>query len=50
MTVTSPYEKRFSPIVYLHVFEGDGSDVWEQCEKLNAPPMTLVAIGGFELG
>lgn len=32
------------PVVYLHVFEGDGRDVWERVGKGTRPPMALVAM------
>lgn len=35
------------PLVYLNVFEGNGSDVWKECQKLNAPPFALAVISGL---
>ncbi len=32
------------PIIYLHVFEGDGGDVWTRCQELGCPDFSLVAI------
>lgn len=32
------------PVVYLHVFEADGADVWQRLGEGGMPPMTLVAI------
>lgn len=32
------------PVVYLHVFEGDGADVWQRLGEGGMPPMALVAI------
>ena len=31
-------------IVYLHVYDGDGLDVLNECENNGCPPFTLVAI------
>jgi len=36
-----------APVIYLNVFEGDGSDVWDACGKLNCSDFTLVAISGL---
>lgn len=36
------------PAIYLNVFQGDGSDVWNACRELACPPFTLVAIGGLD--
>lgn len=38
------------PVVYLHVFEGDGLQEWEQCRALGCDNFTLVSIGGLEWG
>jgi hypothetical protein len=32
------------PVVYLHVFEGDGADVWQRLRKGGKQPMALVAV------
>ena len=32
------------PIIYLHVFEGNGEDVWMRCQGLDCPPFSLVAV------
>ena len=32
------------PVVYLHVFEGDGADVWQRLRKGGEQPMALVAV------
>ncbi|MCR5392816.1 MAG: hypothetical protein K6E65_05865 [Olsenella sp.] len=32
------------PVVYLHVFEADGADVWQRLGEGGMPPMALVAI------
>lgn len=32
------------PVVYLHVFEGDGADVWQRLRKGGEQPIALVAI------
>lgn len=32
------------PVVYLHVFEGDGADVWQRLRKGSEQPMALVAV------
>lgn len=37
-----------TPIVYLPVVMGDGSDVYDRCRELDCPPFTLVAIGGLD--
>lgn len=31
-------------IVYLHVYDGDGLDVLSECQRIDCPPFTLVAI------
>lgn len=36
------------PVIYLNVFRGDGSGVWEACRALGCPPFALVAIGGLD--
>lgn len=36
-----------APIIYLNVVEGDGSDVWEECRKLELPPVMLAVISGL---
>ena len=36
-----------APVVYLNVFQGDGSDIWEACEKMNLPPVTLAVVSGL---
>jgi len=37
-----------APVIYLNLFEGDGSEVWEECLKLKVPDCTLAAIGNIE--
>lgn len=32
------------PVVYLHVFEGNGADVWQRLRKGSEQPMALVAV------
>lgn len=32
------------PVVYLHVFEGDGADVWQRLRKGGEQPMALIAV------
>ena len=32
------------PIIYLHVFEGNGEDVWARCQELDCPDFSLVAV------
>ncbi len=36
------------PVVYLNVFEGNGSSEWEACKSADCPPFVLVAIGGLD--
>ena len=33
-----------APVIYLNVFEGDGSDVWEACRNLGCSDFSLVAV------
>jgi len=33
-----------APVIYLNVYDGDGSDVWEQCIEMSLPPVTLVVL------
>ena len=37
-----------SPIVYLNVFDGDGGDIWQECQKLDCRPFALAAIDGLD--
>lgn len=36
-----------TPVIYLPVVMGDGSEVYDRCQELDCPPFTLVAIGGL---
>lgn len=36
------------PVVYLNVFQGDGTPVWEACQEAGCPPFALVAMGGLD--
>lgn len=36
------------PVVYLHVFAGDGRQEWDRCRKLGCDNFTLAAIGGLQ--
>lgn len=36
------------PVIYLNVFQGDGSDVWNACRELGCPPFVLVAVSGLD--
>ena len=37
-----------TPVIYLPVVMGDGSEVYERCRELDCPPFALVAIGGLD--
>lgn len=45
-TVTLRAEGSPRAAVYLHVFEGDGADVWERCLDLGCRGFALASIGG----
>ena len=43
-----PNHTESAPVIYLPVVMGDGSEVYECCQELDCPPLTLVAIGGLD--
>lgn len=43
--VTVRSEGSGGPVVYLHVFEGDGEGVWRACHELGCAGFTLASIG-----
>ena len=38
------YENAGSPLVILNTYGNEGESVWNECQKLNYPPLTLAAI------
>lgn len=36
-----------APVIYLNVFHGDGSDIWEACGKMDLPSVTLAVVSGL---
>ncbi|MCB2360921.1 alpha/beta hydrolase-fold protein [Clostridium estertheticum] len=36
------------PAVYVNIFRGDGSSLWETCNQLGCPDFTMIAIGNLD--
>lgn len=45
--VTVRSEGAGGPVVYLHVFMGDGAEVWQACRDRGCPDFTLASIGNL---